>query len=881
MRRIKPYFNNTNNCIVFASNNDFMPCLAVMLQSIIENQSDKNFYDILILNKDINDVTIRKVSEMIRAYTNISIRFVDVREYIKGLSFFTANRKTITEETYFRLLIPWILDDEYKKAIYLDGDMVVTADIAQICDIDLHNSLIAAVRDYWGICNCYMPNDSMRRYRESIGLLNIDDYIIGGTIIFNLTMFRERFSLVEILDIAVSKQWRQHDQDIINLLCDNKILHISPNYGFMSDYGNNKYLPRYLLDELEQVSDVPYIIHYGGVRKPWNKPYVDYFLIFWKYAYNTPYFEVLLEKIKNYEYKAFIVKKFCAENILVSKNENSIVLSYKNIDLGSFEQMIARYWNIYIDKGVAVFEGLAGFYCVDEKSEIKVYLKINNKFVVATRQVSQNSYTKDNDLIYRAEFFHIEFVLDSKISNYDCRLVVKLNDNYIEMKRIIFEKFAPINNTLKNSYTVLDGYMIVKDINSIMITKCNLIDKFKKEIQFCWSLLRRKETGNIKAIGLRIIGSFAKKFKRKPLWLISDRLSRADDNGEAFFRYINSIDSGINSYFIINKNCADYDRLRKYGNVVAAYSWKHKILSLIADYSISSQTDEVFRNPFFKRNILFMDFLSRVKFVFLQHGIISTDLSAWLNRRKQYIAGFITSTNKEYELILNGKYNYTEKELFLTGLARFDFLEDNKEKVITFLPTWRKYLGVSQDHTNGVWKLIPNFKESKYAVFYSNLLNDSRLLNVANELGYKIQFKIHPSFLAQSNAFELNENIKIVAESDSYRDIYSKSSLIITDYSSSVYDFLYLRKPIIYCQFDKDEFFAGNHMGVLSTFDYERDGFGEVEYDLKSTVDRIIEYMKNDCRIKDKYKERVDRFFAYNDRNNCQRIYEAIKSLDK
>ena len=38
--------------------------------------------------------------------------------------------------------------------------------------------------------------------------------------------------------------------------------------------------------------------------------------------------------------------------------------------------------------------------------------------------------------------------------------------------------------------------------------------------------------------------------------------------------------------------------------------------------------------------------------------------------------------------------------------------------------------------------------------------------------------------------------------------------------------------------------------------------------------------MKNGCKLKDKYRERIDNFFAFNDRNNCQRVYEEILKLE-
>ena len=99
---------------------------------------------------------------------------------------------------------------------------------------------------------------------------------------------------------------------------------------------------------------------------------------------------------------------------------------------------------------------------------------------------------------------------------------------------------------------------------------------------------------------------------------------------------------------------------------------------------------------------------------------------------------------------------------------------------------------------------------------------------------------------------------------------------MITDYSSAIFDAVYLYRPVIYAQFDKRAFFAGEHIYQKGYFDYERDGFGEVEYTYEATVSRIIEYIETDCRMKPVFRERADCFFAYRDRNNCQRVYNKI-----
>lgn len=115
----------------------------------------------------------------------------------------------------------------------------------------------------------------------------------------------------------------------------------------------------------------------------------------------------------------------------------------------------------------------------------------------------------------------------------------------------------------------------------------------------------------------------------------------------------------------------------------------------------------------------------------------------------------------------------------------------------------------------------------------------------------------------------------------SYREIYAKSNLVLTDYSSAVFDFAYLRKPIIYAQFDKDEFFSGAHTFSKGYFDYERDGFGEVAYDIDGTISMIEKYVKNGCVLSDNYRNRIDSFFAFNDKKNCQRVLEKVLSLSE
>lgn len=875
-RLIRPAFTGCNQCIVLCSDNNFMPATSVAIQSIIENANPSNQYDIIVLHSNITPFVENTVKAMCDGSANVSIRFFDISFILGGSHFFVENRKTITQESYYRLFIPWLLSEEYKSALYMDGDMIVRKDIMPIFAHIQEGKLISAVRDYWGICYCYIPHDTRKAYRESIGLDHIDDYVISATVLFNLALFRKIYTLEDVLSLATARQWRQHDQDVLNILCKDSVHFLSADWGWMRDYGKNHYLPDRLLNELNEVVD-PVIVHFGGRKKPWTAVYCDYDMDFWRYADHTPYMSCLLNKVSSQEYKFFIVNALTQHNIPVYKSEWNTNYHYKGVYLGSDSQGDTVIRAIKIVKNVLRLEGMVAFYGVSSDANIQVFCEVNGCMVAVDSQTPENEYRKgSNALRYRAEAFCIEYALDAGTTEYRIQIVCKIGDLVVKREKIQFSKLSPLNDRFKNIYYASNGYCVTPEADGLYIQRINLTRRMKKELAFCLELWKTGEKADRKAIIIRQIAHILKILRRKPIWLISDRVSKADDNGEAFFQYMNEKHrKEVDLYFIIHNDSADRERIRRYGKTIAPRSFQHRILILIAEYSISSQTDTVFRNPYHYYRP-YQDLLSNVKRVFLQHGVTSSDLSGWLARRKQGFSGFITSAEKEYKLIAEGQYNYTQKELWLTGMPRFDALEDRREKIITFIPTWRRYLAIGQDPNTGFWNPKKGFASSRYAEFYRSLLSDERLVHRANELGYRLQFKIHPSFYSLAKEFGFAENVLILPDDVSYKDIYAKSSLLVTDYSSSIYDFAYLRKPIVYCQFDYDEFFSGMHMGLKGNWNYEQDGFGEVEYDLDGTVNRIIEYMENGCELKEKYRERIDSFFKFNDHNHCQRVYEKI-----
>lgn len=323
-----------------------------------------------------------------------------------------------------------------------------------------------------------------------------------------------------------------------------------------------------------------------------------------------------------------------------------------------------------------------------------------------------------------------------------------------------------------------------------------------------------------------------------------------------------------------------FGRLKKYGKVIYYKTLKYMLLFLRADYIISSHSETYTTNCFGKKQEYYRD-LFDFKYVFLQHGIIRNDLSDWLNKYNKNIDMFVTSTKGEYNSIIKDyDYYYDPSVVKLTGLPRYDNLHNSDlktKKQILVLPTWRAYLAGAR--IDGQRRLYNDkFKDSYFYKTYNSLINDKRIHEVLKEYGYKIKFCLHPSLSEQAKDFVSNEYVEICKGNIDYQYEFKTNKIMITDYSSVSCDFAYLKKPVIYLKGDKEEFYA-NHIYSEGYFNEEKDGFGPVAYDYEQAVNLVIEAIKNDGKMDKRYIDNVNKFFKFNDKDNCKRVYQEILNL--
>lgn len=602
---------------------------------------------------------------------------------------------------------------------------------------------------------------------------------------------------------------------------------------------------------------------------------------------------ILEQKMIYREHKLFMLKlKYQCEPNKYFMN-GDIIYYYNGVPTFSVSSFILKLELMEISHSHFIIEG----YNTSFEENQELYVCVNEEYHIPTRINRNKNVQSLGEVALFTYCFKFELDLDDNIDEYVIEFFEKIDNHFIKKANIKCGKVFQISSVYSKSYYSSGNRIAQMENNSLIIKLINsssnsLISSLTSALIYEQSFVKQIEQKNSNknlsiqnAISLRnriiTLKSLYDKIPHKKIWLISDRVNLARDNGEALFLYLMEVnDPEIDVYFVINSDCDDYERMQKYGKVLIQNTEEHKIMHVLADYVISAQADDYVTDPFLADGTseIFKDLINKPKFIFLQHGITKDDLSDWLQKYNKNIFGFVTAALPEYKSILDCDYYYSDKEVWLTGFPRYDRLYNDPKRYITIMPTWRKFL--TKHASVGINVINDTFSESNFFKFYNSLLNSERLLAAAEEYNYQICYMPHPNLSGAADLFTHHPNVQYFGFDKPYREVFAESDLMITDYSSSVMDFVYLRKPVVYCQFDREEFFSGKHTYVEGYFDYETDGFGELTFDLDSLVDQVIEYMKNGCELKDMYRERIDKFFAFNDNNNCERVYKKIKALD-
>ena len=189
----------------------------------------------------------------------------------------------------------------------------------------------------------------------------------------------------------------------------------------------------------------------------------------------------------------------------------------------------------------------------------------------------------------------------------------------------------------------------------------------------------------------------------------------------------------------------------------------------------------------------------------------------------------------------------------VTGYPRFDVIDEARSgnDILAFF-TWRDWSLYDDDH----------FQD------YIGHLETLVCEEVSNALGRRTLFiKLHPKI--KSKIISQFDNIIILGEFDNLTSYVRQCSVLITDYSSVTWDFVYNQRNVIFYCYDYEEYRSVPGLYV----DYEKYFAKSMAQDIKALINML-----------EKSESEIDgsRYFRYRDGQSTRRILDIIyKNIEK
>ena len=353
---------------------------------------------------------------------------------------------------------------------------------------------------------------------------------------------------------------------------------------------------------------------------------------------------------------------------------------------------------------------------------------------------------------------------------------------------------------------------------------------------------------------------------KRDIWLVSERKEQARDNGYCFYKYLRISHPEQKVYYLIDKRAKDYKKVESLGNAIQFDSWRHYLFFCVSKIHISAHVGGCC--PTNSPICRYLKPILKFKDIFLPHGV-SYGVSEFCLAKYAKIDLFITSGRSEYENVL-ANYGYTKDQVVYTGFPRLDGWHNIhiNPKQIVLMPTWRLYLAQNQDTV---------FTDTTYYRAYRELINSVELAAFLREHKLKLVFYLHHEMRKYVDVFHTDSpDIEVVYRDETYdiQELLKESALLITDYSSVHFDFAYMGKPVLYYQFDREEFWQKQY--TQSSFDASRDGFGPVAFVMEELIENLRQAYDSGFRLTGEYERRMMAFYELRDEHNCDRVYDEI-----
>ncbi len=371
------------------------------------------------------------------------------------------------------------------------------------------------------------------------------------------------------------------------------------------------------------------------------------------------------------------------------------------------------------------------------------------------------------------------------------------------------------------------------------------------------------------------------KTSKRRVWLYHD--CHGVEKNNAYYQFLHDIqiNDGVRRYYVVNDELSSKQHLftpQQMKRVIPFNSIRHQLLFFAAEQIITAYIEPMNWNPFEPNTKKYYADLFHARIVYLQHGVLHAHTPTKYSFGCLPIDKEVISTHFE-QRNMSENYGFDAEHLIPAGMPRYDFMDCDAEphRKILFAPSWRRYLAFPKEE--GQWYGIPSvFTKSPFYLELNAFLQHKDLIDVLERNDYTLELKLHPILAELYKDYFHFDHPRIQMAPDSVHE--EEYSVFITDFSSYRFDFVYLKRAILYFFPDEDMFKAGK-CSYRET-DLPIEGmFGDMARTADEAVELLTHIIANGGKPEEKYAKQMDGFFLHYDNKQRERLYQELVKVNE